>query len=141
MDTVKYNLKGVTVEQFAMLFEPNDENIHINVSVPVKTNYEERTFAVGANIQYTEDEKPFLVAEVLCHYEIEEACWKELSHDSTKEIVIPAEMMISLAKIAIGALRGVVCVKTENTPFSRYYMPLIELQSSVRKEDFVFPKF
>ena len=140
MNPIKYNLTGVTVEQFAMLYEPTDDNIKLNVTVPVKTNYEERTFAIGANVQYAEDDKPFLVAEVFCHYEIEESCWKELSHDNTSEIIIPAELMVTLAKIAIGALRGVICVKTENTQFSKYYLPLLELHTSVQNEDFIFPK-
>ena len=74
MKEIKYALRGVTIDQFATVFEPASDNVEINISIPIKTNYGGRALAVGANIQFTEAGRPFMVAEAFCHYEIEEAC-------------------------------------------------------------------
>lgn len=140
MVTIKYILRGVSVEQFATLFEPSGDKIELNVVIPIKTNYNERTLAVGANIQYIENGKPFLVAEAFCHYEIEEKCWNELSDGYTKDVVLPKDLMDSLARIAIGTIRGAICVKTENTPFAKYFLPIIEINHSYEGEGFIIPK-
>ena len=140
MKDIKYSLRGISVEQFATLFEPTGNGIELNLSIPVKTNYEERSFAVGANIQYLEDGKPFMVTETYCHYEIDEDCWNELSNGATKDVILPKELMDTLIRIAVSTTRGIICVKTENTPFSKYFLPIIEIGSSHEGEDFVFAR-
>lgn len=140
MINIKYILRGVSVEQFATLFEPSGDKIGLNVLIPIKTNYNERTLAVGANIQYIENDKPFLVAEAFCHYEIEENCWNELSDGYTKDVVLPKDLIDTLARIAIGTIRGAICVKTENTPFAKFFLPIIEINPSHEGEGFVIPK-
>ncbi|MBD5215508.1 MAG: hypothetical protein HDS78_03180 [Bacteroidales bacterium] len=140
MANIKYNLRGVSVEQFATLFEPTSDRVNLNVEIPIKTNYADRAFAVGANIQFLEDDKPFLVAEAMCHYQIEEKCWLELSNDGTTDVVIPAQLMDTLTRIAIGTVRGAICVKTENTPFAKYFMPIIEIGAPGKGFDFILTR-
>lgn len=67
-------------------------------TIPIKTNHDERTLAVGANIQFTEDEKVFLVAEAFCHYEIENSCWEELSDRSSKDVLLPKKARVLLSQ-------------------------------------------
>lgn len=140
MKDIKYELCGVTVEQFATLFEPQSDNIGLEVAIPIKTNYDGRAFAVGADVQFTENSKTFLVAKVYCHYDIEKSCWDELSDGGTKDVELPKQFMDSLARIAVGTARGVICAKTENTPFSRYSLPVIELEPSQEGDSFIIPK-
>ena len=141
MKNLQAALRGVSIEQFATLFEPtSSDRIELNLTIPVKTNYEERSFAIGANIQYLENGKPFMVAEAFCHYIIEKDCWDELSAKSTKDAIIPKESMDNLTRIAVSTLRGIICAKTENTPFSKYFLPLLEIAPSQDGEDFVFAK-
>ena len=78
MKNIKYALRGITMEQFATIFEPSSDKISLNVSIPIKTNYEGHSLAVGASVQFVENEKPFLVAEAFCHYEIEKSCWDKI---------------------------------------------------------------
>ena len=66
MNKIQYTLRGVSIEQFATPFEPSSDNIQLSLNIPVRTNYQERSFAIGANIQFLEEDKPFLVAEVFC---------------------------------------------------------------------------
>ncbi|MDE6793941.1 MAG: hypothetical protein K2J63_01390 [Muribaculaceae bacterium] len=140
MEDIKFSLRGVTVEQFATVFEPENDKIELNLSIPVKTNYDNRSLAVGANIRYINDRKPFMIVEAFCHYEIEEECWSDISEGCTKDVVLPKELMDTFVRIAVGAIRGIICVKTENTPFAKYYLPLIEISPSQEEGDFVIIK-
>ena len=127
MEAIKYTLRGVSIEQFATVFEPTGDNIQLNLNIPIRTNYEERTIAVGANIQFLDRDKLFLVAEVLCHFIIEEDSWNRITDNKTNDAVLPKGLVSNLARIAISTSRGALCAKTENTPYSKFFLPLIEM--------------
>ena len=125
MKEIQYTMRGVSIEQFATPFEPVSDNYGVNVAIRLKTNYVEHTIAVGANVQFLEEGKAFIIAEAFCHYLIEPNCWKELSEDNSKDVVLPKGFVNSLAGISVSTVRGVLCARTENTPFSKYFLPLI----------------
>ena len=66
-----------------------------------------------------------MVAEAFCHYQVEPECWSELSEADSQDVVLPKGFINSLAGIAVSTVRGVLCAKTENTPFARFFVPLI----------------
>lgn len=125
MKEIKYILRGVSVEQFATPFLPSLDDYDVNVSIPIKSNYQEHAIAIGANVQFLSEGKVFIIAEAFCHYQIEPESWKELSEGDLKDVVLPKGFIGDLARIAVSTVRGVLCAKTENTPFSKYYLPLI----------------
>ena len=54
MKEIKYILRGVSVEQFATPFLPSLDDYDVNVSIPIKSNYQEHAIAIGANaVSYT----------------------------------------------------------------------------------------
>lgn len=127
MEQIKYTLRGVSIEQYATPFEPQTEKIALNLNIPIKTNYTTHALAIGTNIQFLEDDKPFIIAEVFCHYEIDSDSWRNLSSDNTKDVVLPKDFVRMLVAIAISTCRGVLCAKTEKTAFAKFYLPLVEL--------------
>ena len=127
MEAIKYALRGVSIEQFATVFEPTSDNIQLNLNIPIRTNYDERTIAVGANIQFLDQDRPFLIAEILCHFIIDEDSWNQITINKTKDAVLPKGMVNNLARIAISTSRGALCARTENTPYSRFFLPIIDM--------------
>lgn len=125
MKDIKYTLRGVSIDQFATPFEPSSNDFEVNVNIPIKTNYQEGAIAIGANVQFIENGKVFIIAEAFCHYQVEPGCWSELSDADSKDVVLPKGFINSLAGIAVSTVRGVLCAKTENTPFAKYFVPLI----------------
>lgn len=138
METIQYALRGVSIDQFATPFEPTSDNVQLNLNIPLRTNYQEHTIAVGANIQFLESDKPFIIAEVMCHFIIEESCWNTLTENGTKDAVLPKGLVNNLARIAISTSRGALCAKTERTPFARFFLPIIEMQEG-HGEDVIIP--
>lgn len=139
MEPIKYALRGTSIEQFATLFMPQSDEIELGISVPIKTNYDEHTFAVGANIRFVEKGNPFLVVEVFCHYVIEGQTWEGLSDSSKRDVVLPRELVDALARVAVSTARGVICARTENTPFSKFFLPIVEV-GNPQGEDLIIPR-
>ena len=125
MKEIKYSLRGVSIEQFATPFIPSSDDYDVNVSIPIKSNYQDHAIAIGANVQFLAEGKVFIVAEAFCHYQIEPESWKELSDADSSDVILPKGFIGDLARIAVSTVRGVLCAKTENTPFSKYFLPLI----------------
>lgn len=125
MKDIKYTLRGVSIDQFATPFEPASNDFEVNINIPIKTNYQKRAIAIGANVQFLENGKVFMVAEAFCHYLVDPKCWSELSGADSKDVILPKEFINSLAGIAVSTVRGVLCAKTENTSFAKYFVPLI----------------
>ena len=89
--------------------------------------------------QFLEKGKVFMVAEAFCHYLVEPGCWSELSDARSKDVVLPKAFINSLAGISVSTVRGVLCAKTENTPFSKYFVPLFMVDLN-QGEDLKFTK-
>ena len=140
MEAIQYALRGVSINQFATPFEPTSDKMQLNLNIPIRTNYQEHTIAVGANIQFLESDKPFIIAEVMCHFIIEDSCWNVLTENGTKDAVLPKGLVNNLARIAISTSRGVLCAKTENTPFARFFLPIIEMHEG-QGEDVIIPVY
>lgn len=136
---IQYALTGVSIEQFATPFEPSSDQIDLQLNIPIKTNYAEHALAIGANVQFMEGEKAFMIAEVFCHYLIEPETWKELSEDDSKDVVLPKDFVRNLVAIAVSSTRGVICAKTEKTPFAKYFLPLVFLNPR-QGNDLTIPK-
>lgn len=135
----RFQLAGVTIEQFAKISEPKGTEFAVDVSVPVKTNYKDGKIAVGLNVQFFEDEKIILQLEVFCHYVFEPGCWSELTSNHTENAVIKKELMANFFSIAVGTTRGVLAAKTENTPYSVCVLPLMNSDPK-QGPDFVVEK-
>ena len=135
MKDIKYTLRGVSIDQFATPFEPSSDNFEVKVGIPIKTNYQEHSIAIGANVQFLEKGKVFMIAEAFCHYLVEPGCWSELSGNDSIDVVLPKDFINNLVGIAVSTVRGVLCAKTENTPFAKYFVPLIMVDLN-QGEDF-----
>ena len=126
-DSIKFALRGVSIEQFATVFVPTSDSIKVDLNIPIRTNYDERAVAVGAKIQYLENDKLFLVAEVSCHFIIADESWDMLTDSGQHDAILPKSFVKNLATISIGSLRGALCAKTENTPYSKYFLPMFNM--------------
>jgi hypothetical protein len=136
---IKYALTGVSIEQFATPFEPSSDDVNLQLDIQIKTNYVKHALAIGANIQFLEEDRAFLIAEVFCHYLIEPETWKELSEDDSKDVVLPKDLVRNLVALTVSSTRGVICAKTEKTPFAKYYLPLVFLNPE-QVNDLTIPK-
>lgn len=138
-EQISFILRRISTEQFAIIdsnFDLSKDNIQMENSVRFGFNTERRIIASFLSVNFKQDKGPFLLLEIGCHFEIIQEHWERLYQIDKKEITLPLAIARHLVMLAIGTLRGVLHAKTENTTFSIFFLPTINVNDLVT-EDFV----
>lgn len=131
---VRCALRAITVEQFATLFEPsNPDKISFDISLTVKSNYDDQTVALSLTVRFIEENRPFLMIEDTCHFLIKEEDWNKLSNGNTSDVELTKEILGNLFSITVGTTRGVLHAKTEQTPYNRFFLPLLDATKMITR--------
>ena len=72
-----------------------------------------------------------LVCTAVATFEVDDLA--ALIKENGEEKIVPASAMMNMLGIAVGALRGIVAVKTAATPLRRRPMPIIDLHTLMRR--------
>ncbi|MCM1151184.1 MAG: hypothetical protein NC209_05570 [Alistipes sp.] len=133
-DQVRFGLRAITVEQFAMLFEPTNQNdTSLDISLSIKGNYDDRAVALTLTIRFVQKNRPFLLLENTCHFLVHEEDWNRLSKGNTVDVKLPKKVMTNLFSIAVGTARGILHAKTEQTPYNRFFLPLLDAAEMINE--------
>lgn len=136
---IGFALKKIVTEQFAAIedgFNEQDE-IGFNVSLRFSAEVKQRFVAVFALFTFTSDNKPFLIAEASCHFQIKDSAWKQMIRPETNDLVVPKAFLSHLSMLTIGTCRGILHSKTEGTCFNKYLIPTINV-TEIIKQDALF---
>lgn len=117
------------VNQFAALEDPKEKSHTFSVSVRPGCNYGLQAVAISVSVQFLCEDRPFLVIETNSFYQISPESWAGMTEKDSATVVIPKPFIESLVKISISQTRGALFVKTENTPFSKYFLPILDVGS------------
>lgn len=138
-ESVKFALTGITTEQFATISDPEGSGFGLNISVSVKSDYNNRGIGLNLSLKFEENDTVFMIVETTTHFVIEEECWINMSNNRQDNVILPKDFVMHLLTIAIGITRGILHTKTENTNFNRYIVPLINV-SELGGDDVVMEK-
>lgn len=118
-----------------MLFEPTDLNkISFDVSLTIKSNYDNHAIAFDLTIRFVEEQKPFLILENTCHFIIHKDDWEKLSsEDAANEVKLSKKIVANLFSITIGTTRGILYAKTEHTPYNQFMLPLLNAAEMINE--------
>lgn len=135
--TVSFKLLKVTTEQFAVIEDCFKENTEINVEANLRfvANDESRLIGIFAMIKFQCEQRPFLIIEAGCHFEIIPESWAQMKMDN--RLLVPKGIMQHLGALTIGSARGILHAKTENTPFNQFVLPTINVTEMI-KDDVTF---
>lgn len=142
METTKpinFSLKNITTEQYAQLGDTYDEKkpVALETQMRFAADLDKKLIAVFCPIKFMQDEKPFLVLEIACHFAVPEESWNEFKAAEEGAITVPKGFITHLAMLTVGTARGVLYCKTENTSFSKFLLPPINVGEMV-KGDVIF---
>lgn len=133
---ILYALRKLTTEQFALSdesFMPS-KIFNCNVTLNFALDHKKRMLAVFSQIEIEKDNLQIIKIEIGCHFEIEPESYNSLVNEEMKTAVFSKEFIMNLTSIAIGATRGALHVKTENTPFNLYFIPIIKVNDLIQEE-------
>ncbi len=132
---IRFRMVKINVDQFATLvnYFP-DEGLSYTVEVGFKSASSAKRIACVFSIELAHDERTILKLAISCEYDIQPDDW--INRITNNTLIINKAELGFFANQTVGVARGVMFCKTEETPFSQFIMPPINLTKLI-KEDFV----
>lgn len=133
---IRFNIAQIVTEQFAIIETSfvGSEQIQFGVGIGFEINEENMLLKCISKFQFEINEISFIILNVNCIFKIDDTTWKN-SIDKNNKISFAKDFISHLASITIGAARGILHTKTENTKFCKFLIPIINLNDLI-KEDF-----
>jgi hypothetical protein len=140
MDTknqsVGFALFDVTTEQFAILEEnvSKDADIRLGTNIRFGVDAPRKIIAVFTAFTFESKGNSFMKIEAGCHFRIKSESWDEMYNTSENSLIVPLGFIRHLAVITIGTTRGILHSKTENTCYSKFILPTINVVDLIKDE-------
>lgn len=134
MEEIRYRLQELDLSQFVM----RTENYHIGEDINAETNmsfaYNKDQYIVRSSvyISMSQNDKKFLEMQMDVYTELEKSSVDKIM--TTEGVQLPRELQCQFASFGYGALRGVMLIKTVNTPLSKIILPPLILQDIIAND-------
>lgn len=126
----------INIDQFAILTDIvpyGDLSFTVSVGFKVAFNVKRIACEFGVTFSNTDgnrEEKKILLLEETCEFDIHPEDWDILIENS--RLTVSPQDLCLLANQAVGVARGVLYCKTENTPFTQFILPPINLTTLIK---------
>ncbi len=111
------------------------EAISVDMNVKVVPDIERSLLSVLVSCSYRAVigliRERLLVCTAVATFEVEGLA--SLIEENGQEKILPTPLMMNMLGIAVGALRGIVAVRTADTPLRRRPLPIIDLDTLMRR--------
>lgn len=141
MSNIKFALAKITTKQYASIPEAYKPRYSIKLNFALSFNFEKNRRLVGCTfkVNFTQKEASFLILEVSAIFQIEENSWDELLKEDGNKIILTKPFAEYLGVLVVGASRGILHCKTENTGFNHIVLPMIDVRKLIEKDvEFTF---
>ncbi len=132
-------LTKITTEQFAAIEDNLESETDIQIQVNFRFAADDKQKLVGVFSAFTfeSNKKQFLIIESGCHFAIDPDSWSKMLDSENNKLTVSKGFLQHMAMLTVGTARGILHAKTENTPFNKYHLPIINLENMI-SQDSVF---
>lgn len=132
---IHFRMIKINVDQFAILADQLPTG---DMSYSVRTGFrfapDARRIACTFEVTFDEKDgdnvdKKIIVLEETCEFEIQPVDWDNLITDN--KLTITPQDLCMLANQTVGVARGLLYSKTENTPFTQFILPPVNLTTLI----------
>lgn len=136
-DKIQFSIQDIKIEQFA-IFEDKynsnqNDNIELRTQLQFKINATDKRIGAFLGFEFLQKDDVFIKILVSCHFLISDDSWNGIIGTKTPKAYISQEFLYRLLRMTIGTTRGILFAKTENTPFSKFIIPSLDLKEMVPK--------
>lgn len=123
---IRFRMAKINVDQFAILADKAPyEGVSYSVGFGFNVAANASRIACIFTIDFSFSEKPILKLSINCEFDVHEEDWNNRIKDDT--LSISKEDLGFFANQTVGAARGILFCKTENSDFRDYILPPINL--------------
>lgn len=134
MDNIQYRLQSFDLPRFNIRLENYGAKSKTKIGTNIAFAYNKDKCVVKSSvfIEMSQDDKEFLVMQMDAYVEIRESSAKQMMTE--KGICLPRFLQCQFASFCYGALRGVMYLKTLNTPLQNVILPPLELHDVIKND-------
>ena len=135
MNSIQYKFIKIDLTQFSPEWDKYDSE---NPGVGIETNFNfsfnktEGVLRCTTNLHFIQDDQVFLKTELQTYYEISKESIDGLVSENV--LTIPKGLLCQFASLAYGSYRGVLYMKTINTPLSNLILPPMYLNEVIKDD-------
>ncbi len=135
---ISFRLLKLNTDEFATFDLGNDNaNPDLTIDVSFSADLDRRVVFCKMGFRITDSTKVILALKTTCLFEIEEKSWN-MNVVKEEHFIIPKHILEHFCVISVGASRGILHTKTENTPFNKYIIPTLNITQLIHEDaDFV----
>ena len=123
---IQFRLTDVKLVQFVNLANQWPEGeLQINNQLQFNSDTDKRIVRSTAHFEYKKNDITQLIITVQCTFEFAREGWSAMYRLQGDEWVLPAGLVQHMADITIGATRGILAVKSEESGLPRIVLPMI----------------
>lgn len=129
-----FKINRIITEQFATFSEHLDLSQEAQVAYSFNFSLNPLNQQVGTHTSFKFKQHQRLIMKIVvsCHFHIWDDAWNSFIRGNS--IHLPVDFAANLFVITTGATRGVLSSKTEHTPFSKYVLPLLDVQHIITSD-------
>lgn len=135
---ISFGLADIQTEQFAVIdsvYEDSEaENVQLHSDFKFGFSDGDQTILAAPRFTFNQGEKAFLILEISCIFRINDESWLSLYDKDSESLKLSKGFAAHLAAISVGIARGVLHSKTEQTPFTKFMIPLINISKNIETD-------
>ena len=131
---IQFMLKDVQQVQYLTLTDQwPDGELQIGNQINFNCDTEHRILRCLARFEFKKNDITQLMLDVQSVFEFAREGWSAMYNLQQDSWILPAGLMQHLTDITIGAARGILAVRTEESGFPRVMLPLLNPQQIIRQ--------
>lgn len=138
-NNIKYRIDSINQEEFSLNIEGvdlsnmNDLTLKFQYKMETLLKMNEDLILVKPSVRLLYNDCPVLTASVIVSYSVQTLEDAFSIDRDNQQINIKADILPAFIGAAYSTLRGIVYVRTVDTPLATYPIPMIELQTLINK--------
>ena len=138
-NNIKYRIDSINQEEFSLNIEGvdlsnmNDLTLKFQYKMETLLKMNEDLILVKPSVRLLYNKSPVLTASVIVSYSVQTLEDAFSIDRDNQQINIKADILPAFIGAAYSTLRGIVYVRTVDTPLATYPIPMIELQTLISK--------
>jgi hypothetical protein len=129
---IGFKIAKIDCIDFGILSSNPEKNVPINIDLNSMHQVDKGNKAIGIfEFSFKEEEKPFLKISVRCIFQIDDEGWATMVGKKKDKMTLPKNLMAHLYMLTIGTTRGILCAKTEHSPYNVHILPTVNASELV----------
>ena len=132
---LSFQIQAVKTELFAITEENFIEGKPAGFKSGFQFKINETDKLIGSFVEFVfeQEDKQFLAIVESCSFKIKDSDWQKLVDAKRGMIHVPNKFLVYFANIAVATARGALSVKTEDTKFSTFVIPILAVEKIINQ--------